>query len=743
MNRPQRLALLLVPLAIELILHALPGRAQEAGSSRFAFADTTLLRDTLDLRFDRLFPLADSLRLTPDTLRALSIRYRTRLERLVELADSMRVPVDSVGPILDRERFNPLASSGRRITTFHYTSGYTINQTSTNWNNNSDYNFVSGALFVRNNTNIQLDRSNSGGRTTHRQTRNSVTEGGWKFSPNLSVGGRANLDRFNSSDPVSISKEAETKNEFQLSMRSRQKPRRGLSSEINFFSGVLDLTNSLQIKQGVSGDLNGRLRLDRGAWLTHDLSGQTTGNVSRTGIPNSAERASSHDYSSNLRGVLGLFANSPVAANLNYVFRRVTVETPQSSTVRETVLTVVSPGVTDTAITERARLTLQKVRNNNNGADVAVRVRQDRDRFMNLTARYGTSEQFTATLLNSQTQRTEFGYGVDGRYLLVGWNLDGGFSDLYGQSKFPTRALTSGRTSGYGESLRTLAVNGSATRTLGRQLVIKASGRVTLAAYRYYLINQYPNPPVDRDQYQQNYRLDGNYTQSEKFNSSVALDVTRTLTVNIPSASVAGNTESNTYRAEWRWSYRMLKGLTATQTNAISADYLKYPYNVRRNRLSLDYSTNTTLNAVPSPRLTVDVTHNTRFQPSGDYGVLADGLEYLSRSDESQSYTLRARIAYTPSPMLSLVITPDYQASGRDAAGDEGLVPQRKSRGLNFSGGATVNLPLGAKGRLTGDILRSYRADRSFTYAADGTVTATPRSQIDYWNGSLQLTWDL
>src|SRR5262245_43890615 len=110
MTRHRKLDLLLVPLVFGFSALAGPGSAQQAASSRFAFAHTTLLRDTLGLHFDTLFPTADSLHLTPDTLRALSIRYRYSIARLVLMADSLGVPVDSVGPIMQRESFNPLAA---------------------------------------------------------------------------------------------------------------------------------------------------------------------------------------------------------------------------------------------------------------------------------------------------------------------------------------------------------------------------------------------------------------------------------------------------------------------------------------------------------------------------------------------------------------------------------------------------------------------------------------------------------
>src|SRR5437867_396427 len=104
MVRLRRFVFLIVPLVVVALAAASPARAQEPGGVRYAFSDTTLLRDTLGLHFPRLFPLSDSLQVLPDTLRALSIRYLWSLERLVQLADSLGVPVDSVGPVMVRER---------------------------------------------------------------------------------------------------------------------------------------------------------------------------------------------------------------------------------------------------------------------------------------------------------------------------------------------------------------------------------------------------------------------------------------------------------------------------------------------------------------------------------------------------------------------------------------------------------------------------------------------------------------
>src|SRR5262245_38192636 len=99
MTRSKRLLFLLVPLVFGLASSVLPGRAQQAPQGRFAFADTTLLRDTLGLTFANLFPLADSLGMNPVDLRDLSVRYRYTLDRLLKLSDSLHVVVDSVGPV--------------------------------------------------------------------------------------------------------------------------------------------------------------------------------------------------------------------------------------------------------------------------------------------------------------------------------------------------------------------------------------------------------------------------------------------------------------------------------------------------------------------------------------------------------------------------------------------------------------------------------------------------------------------
>ena len=158
----------------------------------------------------------------------------------------------------------------------------------------------------------------------------SSTEAGWTFSRDFSLGGRAILDGYDNRTPGAFGSENETKGDYQISMRSRHQPARGLTSELNLFSGVVNLANLSQQKRGLSGDLNGRLRYVRGGWLTNEANGQLTGNLARTRIPGASDYTRTEDLSGNLRGTLGLYTGAPVGFNLNYNLRDSRVETPAS-----------------------------------------------------------------------------------------------------------------------------------------------------------------------------------------------------------------------------------------------------------------------------------------------------------------------------------------------------------------------------------------------------------------------------
>jgi hypothetical protein len=715
MSRLRRLAVLLVPVALGLVSAVLPGRAQvSGGNARYVFADTTLLRDTLGLKFDRLFPLSDSLQTLPDTLRALSIRYRFPLEKIVHLADSLGIPVDSVGAVLERERFNPLAAGAATRRDFTYNTTYTVGQTQSTWHNGADFGLTSGAVFVRNSTTIDMDRYTAGKLTSLRQTRNSSTELGYKLSPDLSLGGRVNVDRFDSRDPNALSNVAETKNEYQLSMRTKQKPMSGLSSEFNVFSGLLDLKNASQEKRGVSGNVTSRVRHST-KWLNQEVNATFDGNVSRTRVPTSVIDLNTRDHSENVRGSWSMFQSAPVSFKGNATFRHVQVETPSDSESIRRFLT------------------------DQTGADGTVRLRIDNDRYVDLTQRTSDTKQATVIGVNTRNTRRDDGFTATLRYVVFGCAIDGNFQNAFTNSGFPTRA----ETGGYSEFQHTRSLDGALTRTLTAQITARVAASIGLISYRYALLGFYPTLPVSRDLWRQSYRITGNYASGQAFSTSVTLDVSKNELINLPSASAASNNNVRSYRGEWTWSYRLLPGLTATQRNAINADYFAYPFATDNDRLTLDYSEVTELNAVVTPRLTMRVTHNGKQTPGGNYRVdPRDGLSYFSQADDNQSYTLRAEVAYSPSQAISLSVVPQYFASDRDGTVNGVAVPQRRSRTLDFSGGANVNFNVGAKGLLRGDIRRSYRADRATTFTS-GVPQSSPLSEIDYWNGSLQFSWTL
>jgi hypothetical protein len=693
---------------------ASPARAQGAEGARYAFADTTLLRDTLGLRFARLFPLSDSLQVLPDTLRALSIRYLWSLERLVHLADSLGVAVDSVGPALERERFNPLASSAGTRKDFTYNSGYSVGQTQSAWRNAVDYGLQTGPIFLRNSTTVEMARYRVGTRTSLRQARSSATELGWRFSSNLSLGGRVNLERLDTRDPSSIRDFGEAKNEYQISMRSRQRPVPGLSSEFNFFSGLLDLRNASLEKRGVSGNLNSHIRYTAGKWLTHEVSGAMDGNLSRTRSPEAVAEEDTRDFSQNLRGTLSVFQSSPISLKGSFTFRHVQVESPADSG------------------------SIRRVLSDNTGGETTMRLRRDNDRYVDLTERTGVTKQATVFGARSRNTRQDDGFAASGRYLVRGWALEGHFQNGFSNSTFPTRSDSGG----YGEFVHVRSLDGTLNRQLTSSLNARVSASIGLTSYRYYLIGKYPTPPVSRDQWRQSWRAEGSYSRSARFNTGVALEVSKNRLINIRSTSTGVNNDTRSYRSEWRWTYRLLPGLTATQRNTLSADYLEYPFLPENNRLTLDYGAVTTLNAVVTPRLSMNVTHNSRQNPSGNYTIYPDGLYYFGRADESKSYTLVASIAYTPSPAISFTFEPSYFAADRTGTVNAVEVPQRASRSLNFSAGANINWAVSRKGLLRGDIHRGYRADRSTTYSS-GVPQSSPRSEVDYWNGSLQLSWHI
>lgn len=687
-----------------------PASAQTPVSPRFAFVDTTLLRDTLGLKFDKLFETADSLRMLPDSLRAQVIRFRLPILRLVAMADSMGVPVDSVGSVIFQERLNPFAAGNTSAprTSFRYTSNYNIGQTTTDWTNGGDYSLTRGGMLLVNSTTIQLTRiTSSTGQLSLRQTRNSNSQATWRVSPRVSFGGQATLSGFDNLDASSTDGEAERKSEFNFSTRARERPSKELNSDFNLLTGYLNLKNFSQLKRGLSGDFNGHVRYLHGNWFSHDVTGGVNGNLSRTRNPNSPISLGTSDYSGSLRGALLIFQSAPVGLNVNYTLRKTRVEAPTDSN------------------------TINRLLTSNAGADGTVRFRVDNGRYLNVTGSTGQNNTLNGT-------RTDRAARSDARWGLGPWQLDANASNQVSLQGF-LRSATAGS---YTVHDLTRQAQGTLQRQLGHKIVTKLDTNIFLDQARATATSPGASPPTDRDSYRQSYRLDTIYNHSEAITSGVALDVSLVRSINIPKESTSNNSDTRSYRAEWRWSYRLLRGLTASQSNTVQADYEFFPFASTRNDVSLDYNSVTNLNAVLTPRLTMEVTHNARQHPRGDWRVQPDGSGVLLPSDQDLTYTLHSRVTWSPSPALSLTISPDYLASDNTGTSNGVAAPSRRSRRLSLTGGANLNMTLGKNGQLTGSINRSFSANRSTSYL-NGLPQPSPVSEQDFWNGALALSWSL
>src|SRR5262249_54531435 len=143
-----------------------------------------------------------------------------------------------------------------------------------------------------------------------------------------------------------------------------------------------------------------------------------------------------------------------------------------------------------------------------------------------------------------------------------------------------------------------------------------------------------------------------------------------------------------------------------------------------------------------TPRVSVDISHNARQQPGGDWRVLPDGTGVLLPANETKSYTLRSSVSWRPSPGLSFTLSPEFVASDRTGRSNGAEAPTNRNRRLTFIGGANLDLPLGHAGRLTGTINRRFQDDRTTTFQG-GQPLPSPRSEQDNWDGSLQLSWGL
>jgi hypothetical protein len=290
-------------------------------------------------------------------------------------------------------------------------------------------------------------------------------------------------------------------------------------------------------------------------------------------------------------------------------------------------------------------------------------------------------------------------------------------------------------------------VDGTLQFELTSRITARMIGSVRLDRLRYTILGTYLNPPVPRDQYDQSYRVEGKYTFSQRFNTDLGVEVGRSLLVNIPAASTAANTETRRYRANWHWNFHLLPGLTADQTNTLNASYIYWTFlPASADRLQLDYFTHTRLDADITPRLRVTLANDFRYQPSGGYApldpTLPSGDSYFSQSDESFLSILGATMSYSLARALSLSVTPTYTATDRKGFTNGIAVPQSATRSLIMSGTANLNVPIGRKGELTGNLSRNFSADHRIGYTS-GVPDNQPHVETDFWSGNLQLSWQL
>jgi hypothetical protein len=736
-----------------------PARAQTP-SARFAFADTTLLRDTLDISFERLFPLADSLRVTPDSLRAFAIRYQMPLERLVFLADSLGMPVDSVGPVLAREQFNPLARRAEHQTTFGYTTTYGVTRQSTSWGNNVSYDLVRGPVLLRNVTTVRIDRIPEGTRINFYRTKTANTEGGWKLGPDVALGTRINLQR---TETFRLGSQRTTsQNDYQASMRSKHDFGPNRSVSLNLFGGPFsEPKNSLSnaSKSGLGTNADGRIEYAPGGWYGFDINGNATLRRGHAAVPGRV-RFDTRDVKWGTDGTFNLFPESPATV-------RVTTSLSHDQTERPTSFTRITPIPGSTASDTVKVDDLIQEPSGNATIQTAVQLLGGALGSLQLTGNLGRTTRLLAT---EEKQGITFDrqishqkdINVDGQLSLKGWSLDGHFTNSIPDDEGPRRSIVNvTRTNGsidavtvdYRErgTTQTRSLNGKVTRRITPALNFQARGDVGLTSYRYAITDsaylgltsgERVATSDPHDDYRQTLKLETTYAASSYLSSTIGLEVGRVLTVYLRSDRSGSNREDRLYRTEWLWTYRLFSGLTANQRNQLNATYSRSVYSPSTNRLNMSFATITTLNARVSPRLTIDLTHNSIYSPNGGYTRALDGLEYFNVSDATRDYTLTGRIAYAPVPAFQLNLTPNYQASYRDDRSGGGNTPTQRRRQLSLAGGANLNLRVGNVGRLTGNITRNLDALRVVTYTA-GRAQPQPRSQSDYWSGQLQFAWGL
>jgi hypothetical protein len=455
------------------------------------------------------------------------------------------------------------------------------------------------------------------------------------------------------------------------------------------------------------------------------MDGQLTGNHSRTRTLDMPFNTT--DLFDRVRGSLALFQASPLSLRLEYAY-----ENPHNEQVPllQNGLLYVLP-----VVTKRRQL------------DGFVRLQRNTDSYLDMEAHLGDDQNSIVTGAGSVSVPDDVRLGNDrsvsasGNTRILGWTLNSRLSVSRGVDLTPRVKQDTLR---YRE--RAIVLSRSMETTLNRNLTAKLSARligsVSLDSYDYDVTRTAVEATPSRDSPRQSWRGEGTYVASENFRNTVTLEVSRWQDLNLSGRNSASNNETRSYRAEWSWTGRLLKGLTVNQRNSVSAGYSRQLFNPGQNRLSLDYTTVTTLNAAVTPRLAVDLTHNAGYQPAGSYKLNREGIEAFSPSSEGRTYLLNASARYTASQALTLSLNPSYyyRSNGGRLRGVTTL--QRADRTLSLQASANVNAPVGRKGRLTGTISRAVN-DQGTTEYTSGRPGNTRGSETDFWQGTLQFSWKL
>jgi hypothetical protein len=640
-------------------------------------------------------------------------------------ADSARAYRDSLRLVqgaAEALSADPLTRSGRPQ--FSYNATYSIGQNNTSWVNTARYSQLVDRLALTNSTDITLDRYYSGGAESPRQTRNSTTELLYRISPNLRLGGRANLFRFlSASTGLLTTSDREDKDEYQLSSRAEVRPTPFMRGELNVFGGYIDNQRPSYFRKGFSGDVNGRVNFTGRNLASLDVSGQANGNSTRATLNEAtAEQAQTHDRNRMVRGSLALLPGYKIGMALNGSRRNIQTQTPITLPSGATQLQEVLTHSGDLAATLQGRWTTER---------------------SFLVGRRFFEESRDYNVQTSQSSgRDDAAWNAELHDLRWGTKLDVVFSTSENENDYSLRTTSTGSPAGYVEQGVSRSLEATLSRSLGTRLTGRVRGQVRLTQSRYEPV---PNSSVtlaDRDLATQSILLEARYNPGRRWNTSLTYQQDLNENVNLDPSQSGNNFDEHIYRLTWNWSYALSSRFTANQRNSANANYRLHTFRPASDRVRIEYNIVTTLEGTLSSRFRMTVTHSARYQPEGQYVVdPLTGVESFYKSDESRLYSLDTRFSYSPAAWLTLNLNPIYQNDQRLSAQADQMRLLRSSANLRVLGGVAVNRRVGAHGNLSGDLNRSYVADRATSYTSAGEPIPGEGTEVDYWQGRLDFTW--